>query len=411
MDKPSTYADLLNKECRCTTLDANILEEKLSGLILERPNLFSQTTTYLDLEDFNIIQRFIRLIEKVIWHGDFQVNVFPKGKGVNSSAGVLMGYDFHLTEDGPRLIEINTNAGGAYLNLILAQSQIKCCEEKNLFFNEEKKLQDLNHKFMDMFLNEWVLQRPNEKLQTIVITDENPADQYLYPEFILFRELFIQHGYRAFILDPSEIDEKEDGLYFNEIKIDLIYNRLTDFALAEEKHSHLRRKWIQDKLVLTPDPDHHALFASKKNLSFFSNQSFLKKLGLTDTEIESIIRMIPETRVVKTCDQTSLWEQRKKLFFKPVDGFGSKATYRGDKITHKVWNDILSGEYVAQGLIPPGKRVIAGKETALKMDIRAYTYEGNILLMAARLYEGQTTNFRTAGGGFSPIFVVGIKDS
>jgi hypothetical protein len=29
---------------------------------------------------------------------------------------VLMGYDFHLTESGPRLIEIDTNAGGAPLN-------------------------------------------------------------------------------------------------------------------------------------------------------------------------------------------------------------------------------------------------------------------------------------------------------
>jgi len=25
--------------------------------------------------------------------------------------------------------------------------------------------------------------------------------------------------------------------------------------------------------------------------------------------------------------------------------------------------------------------------------------------MAARLYQGQTTNFRTAGGGFAPVYV------
>ena len=28
--------------------------------------------------------------------------------------GVFMGYDFHLTESGPKLIEINTNAGGGH---------------------------------------------------------------------------------------------------------------------------------------------------------------------------------------------------------------------------------------------------------------------------------------------------------
>lgn len=36
--------------------------------------------------------------------------------------GALMGYDFHLGEDGPKLIEVNTNAGGAFLNVLLARA-------------------------------------------------------------------------------------------------------------------------------------------------------------------------------------------------------------------------------------------------------------------------------------------------
>jgi hypothetical protein len=28
--------------------------------------------------------------------------------------GALMGYDFHVTASGPKLIEVNTNAGGAF---------------------------------------------------------------------------------------------------------------------------------------------------------------------------------------------------------------------------------------------------------------------------------------------------------
>lgn len=34
-----------------------------------------------------------------------------------------------------------------------------------------------------------------------------------------------------------------------------------------------------------------------------------------------------------------------------------------------------------------------------------YTYGGRILLAATRLYQGQTTNFRTPGGGFSPVLM------
>jgi len=39
----------------------------------------------------------------------------------------------------------------------------------------------------------------------------------------------------------------------------------------------------------------------------------------------------------------------------------------------------------------------------MKLDIRNYTYDGKVQLVAARLYQGQTTNFRTAGGGFAPV--------
>ena len=39
-----------------------------------------------------------------------------------------------------------------------------------------------------------------------------------------------------------------------------------------------------------------------------------------------------------------------------------------------------------------------------KADIRLFTYDGHVLLAVARLYQGQTTNFRTPGGGFAPVF-------
>lgn len=50
-------------------------------------------------------------------------------------------------------------------------------------------------------------------------------------------------------------------------------------------------------------------------------------------------------------------------------------------------------------------QLVNKEQTALKMDIRAYVYNSEIQLLAARLYQGQTTNFRTQGGGFAPVFV------
>jgi hypothetical protein len=40
----------------------------------------------------------------------------------------------------------------------------------------------------------------------------------------------------------------------------------------------------------------------------------------------------------------------------------------------------------------------------MKFDLRAYAYAGEVQWTAARLYQGQTTNFRTPGGGFAPVY-------
>ncbi|MDP1565161.1 MAG: hypothetical protein Q8L91_02730, partial [Polaromonas sp.] len=103
-----------------------------------------------------------------------------------------------------------------------------------------------------------------------------------------------------------------------------------------------------------------------------------------------------------------LWARRRQLFFKPEAGYGAKAAYRGDKLTRGVWADIIAGGFIAQALVPPSERLVNvdGVPTRLKLDLRAYTFRGQVQLLAARTYTGQTTNFRTAGGGFSPVVVL-----
>jgi len=138
-----------------------------------------------------------------------------------------------------------------------------------------------------------------------------------------------------------------------------------------------------------------------------SDGSMLKQLGAAQSDIDILENGIPKTQLVTADKAAQLWQDRKHLFFKPAAGFGSRAAYRGDKLTKRVWEEIQRGDYVAQMLIAPSERGIRidDENIALKMDIRAYVYEGDIQLLAARLYQGQTTNFRTEGGGFAPVYV------
>jgi hypothetical protein len=108
-------------------------------------------------------------------------------------------------------------------------------------------------------------------------------------------------------------------------------------------------------------------------------------------------------------DYEQWWQQRKQWFFKPASGFGSRGTYRGANLTHRVFTEITQGGYVAQRMALPGERAVCGENAepvVLKSDVRCYVYDGQVQLIAARLYQGQTTNFRTVNGGFAQVRIV-----
>ena len=123
--------------------------------------------------------------------------------------------------------------------------------------------------------------------------------------------------------------------------------------------------------------------------------------------IATLLAAIPHTGIMTDANRDALWAKRRTLFFKPAAGYGSKAAYRGEKLTRRVWEEMAQGTYVAQALVAPSERHLAGAPapTALKADVRNYAYAGVVKLVAARLYQGQTTNFRTPGGGFAPVFI------
>jgi hypothetical protein len=70
-------------------------------------------------------------------------------------AGVFLGYDFHLGNTGPQLIEINTNAGGGLLNALLARAQKACCDDVEALLPGDLGSDTPEHLFLDMFRAEW----------------------------------------------------------------------------------------------------------------------------------------------------------------------------------------------------------------------------------------------------------------
>jgi hypothetical protein len=160
--------------------------------------------------------------------------------------------------------------------------------------------------------------------------------------------------------------------------------------------------------VVTPSPREHHLLANKRRLEIFSSEEALLGLGVAPDDAAFLSEVVPETRLLSSLGFDQAWATRRDWVFKPASAYGSKAVYRGDKISKRKLDAIYTEDgFLAQRRVDPGTIPV---ETAdgtrdMKFDVRAYVYRDRVFLLGARVYQGQVTNMRSPGGGFSAICV------
>lgn len=386
-----------------------LAENGLDGMALAKshPALFADAVVDIGQEAWRAMTDIVAAIETVVASPAYRQAALAQAPDIARHdpgyPGVFLAYDFHLGGQGPQLIEINSNAGGGMLNACLLAA-LPAGEGRG-----GRSAGQVEELFLAMFREEWRLAKGGQaRLERIAIVDDDPRGQFLWPEFQLFRHLFRAAGIDALIADPGELFLAGERLMHASGPVDMIYNRLTDFALREDAHAHLRFAWQAGGVVLTPHPGTHALYADKRNLIFLSDPAWLAAAGVSPELRRVLLAGIPRTLPVTRENADTFWQERRKWFFKPAAGFGSRAVYRGDKLTRRVFAQIAaspSGSHIAQALVPPSTWRVTqdGEARELKVDIRNYAYRGKIQLTAARLYQGQTTNSRTPGGGFAAV--------
>ena len=201
--------------------------------------------------------------------------------------------------------------------------------------------------------------------------------------------MFQKNKINCEIYDVTEIDNfKNYGL---------VYNRYTDFYLEADKSKNLREIFNSKSLNLSPHPYEYFLLADKARLLDWNQQTHLEKPS-------SLLKIFD----MGTSDKDQMWAQRKNLFFKPKNSFGSKQAYKGASMSHKAFDSVCSSDFIAQQLSIPSRITVAlnAEEQKFKYDLRCYAYKNELQLIIARLYQGQTTNLNTPGGGFACVKVV-----
>lgn len=106
----------LNADCFCVSLDTQALRraieadpatQGLSGLIAERcPHLFAALPVFVSRQHVDAMAKVIRAVEEVAALPAYQDAVLARAPAIArhdpGTAGVFMGYDFHLGADGVR---------------------------------------------------------------------------------------------------------------------------------------------------------------------------------------------------------------------------------------------------------------------------------------------------------------------
>lgn len=299
---------------------------------------------------------------------------------------IAMSYDFHLDTNGTlKLIEINTNASFLALGDELYEAQ---------------KLRKPNPSFSSRAFEHCVRQEVSAVLGpqaplTAAIVDQVPEEQKLFLEFLVYEEWFKSWGWQVQIRDSS----------LNPSGCSFVYNRDTDFYLESERLAPLRQAWLDQTAALSPHPYQYLLLADKQRQLDWSVPGFFESIGLSSESIQTLRRHLPGAYELNKDTAESLWAQRKNLFLKPKRSFGAKQSYRGGSISRKMFDELISQDLIAQEFIPAPELnlQVNGVSSTMKYDLRFYAYGGELQTVMARFYQGQVTNLRTPGGGFTAI--------
>ncbi|NJL24181.1 MAG: hypothetical protein HC902_02690 [Calothrix sp. SM1_5_4] len=324
-----------------------------------------------------------------------------ENSGAHAAANdsVLMAYDFHTNEAGECfLVEINTNASGFLLSSLMHMAHAP--ETDPDAFEPWRLMRAAFER--ELHLTGRTLASPR-----VAITDEAILQQKMYAEFLMYRDWFARYGWNAGLCESKAFSF--DGRVLRDFsgrEIDLVYNRLTDFYLEDPAHAALREALAAGAACVTPNPKEYWLLADKQRLVQFTQPGFLEQTGAAADDIAAIRKvLIPTFEKSAFASEEDIWSERRSLFFKPKRSHGGKSVYRGESVSRKVFERLMSDGDILMQKFQPAQRMPSEDPRSVlsnwKFDLRFYVYADQVHMAVARAYQGQVTNFSSPMGGFT----------
>lgn len=308
------------------------------------------TKKYIESPEYRKMFKYPKLLEELI--------LVDPGYDINIP---ISRFDlFYSGEDRFKFIEINTD-GSSGMN------------EDNIFSRiilESESMKPMKAKYeIDYFelIDRWVEESLkvydgfNKKVDKPNIGIVDFSETGITAEFEAFKNAYIDKGYNAEIIDPRELRYTKGYLYYEDMRIDLIYRRIVTVEFIEKSEEipdlieayrdgavcmigSLRSQIMHNKIIF-------------KILHHQDTQEFL-----TEEEVLFIKNHIPYTE--EFSGDNSRFEQVKqnknKYIIKPTDSFASQGVSAGRDFSQEQWEKIIKDcwnkDYLFQEFIEPSTR-------------------------------------------------------
>jgi hypothetical protein len=312
---------------------------------------------------------------------------------------VMMAYDFHVTPEGPRLIEVNTNAGGSYLAL-LAQFGAEAVDFDHRFRRAAARAMAT---FAETFAH-FTGDRTRAPGFAVVV-DGRAQDGFSDPETHAFVAAMRDHwGCEVGLAEPGEAEFVDGVLRVGGAPVDFVYNRFCDFYMEAPEMEALRQAYLGCCACVTPNPRFFGLLGDKRRMRLWCDSDALRRLGVGADTAAFIAATVPHCALMTDFNRECLWESRKQWVFKPVSLYGGKGVIPGRAIRRTRFEALDPERTLVQAFVAPGLTPCeADGPRMLKTDIRLFAYRDRVLGVGARVYSGQITNFSTPGSGYARV--------
>ena len=176
------------------------------------------------------------------------------------ACGIFNSFDFHYAVGSPKLIEVNSNAGGAFVQAEL---------DRSMWDTLDPNCRAAGAPAYDpssMILDCWRQLRPGRFLADVAIIESFPEERPLFSDMKLAVRSLLERGIRARIATPESLQIHQGKLHDRYGQVDFAYNRLTDFEFSCDSSRALRNAWLEGLAIVAPNPNVHEGYANKKTL-------------------------------------------------------------------------------------------------------------------------------------------------